>query len=92
MGGFAGIKVKQFSEKAESDEIKRLKKEIYEKITKNFNVFDFFDENPGDDEFSDDFQDDVDLDQLNSYASSRANRPVNEDELVQINDNENNDN
>lgn len=55
MGGFAGIKVKQFSEKAESDEIKRLKKEIYEKITKNFNVFDFFDENPGDDEFSDDF-------------------------------------
>lgn len=65
MGGFAGIKAKQFSEKVESDEIRKLKREIYEKITKNFNVFEFFDnDNAGDDEFSeDDFvEEDLDLD------------------------------
>ena len=55
MGGFAGIKAKQFSEKVETDEIQKLKREIYEKITKNFNIFEFFDrDHPGDDEFSED--------------------------------------
>lgn len=89
MGGFAGIKAKkQFSEKADSDEVKRLKREIYEKIAKNFNVLDFFgDENPGDDEYSDDdprFLDDLEIEHLNSYTSSKKNRPMNEDDLLEL--------
>ncbi len=54
MGGFAGIKNKSFADSDQEEEIKRVKKAIYERITKNFNVFEFLDkkEEEGDDEFT----------------------------------------
>jgi hypothetical protein len=55
MGGFAGIKTKKNKESIENEEIKKLKRAIYEKIAKNFDIFEFVDDdNPGDDELSDD--------------------------------------
>ncbi|CDW83739.1 cation channel family protein [Stylonychia lemnae] len=94
MGGFAGIKSKQFSEKEESDEILKLKREIYEKIAKNFNIFEFFDrDHPGDDEYSgDEVHEEIDLDEeeFDSFPQSRENnRRIQEDELVEILDQSN---
>ncbi len=44
MGGFAGIKTLKVREHPDSAEIRRLKKEIYEKITRNFDIFEFIDD------------------------------------------------
>jgi hypothetical protein len=85
MGGFAGIKSKKQNRDNENEEIRKLKRAIYEKIAKNFDIFEFLDDdNPGDDELN---QDDDLVQDFDDYASEnhRGNRNhVNREDLVEV--------